>query len=98
MKTERLSGITVEYASDILMDSGSPRRTSDTGTFDFAQGRRGRPYPHSLCQMLFSCVADAPDGAGSVIAHQQRSVFSNCEPNWPSPDLPVISYKSGHKV
>src|SRR4051794_19038068 len=43
-------------------------------------------------------VSDAPDGAASVVAHQQRAVGGDCDADWPSPHLPGLRDEARQEV
>ena len=43
-------------------------------------------------------IADAPDGVRAIIRHQQRPVLGHGYADGPSPDVPIVDHKSGHKI
>jgi hypothetical protein len=50
----------------------------------------------ALQNSLFVC--HSPDGAVAVFTEQQRAVFRDSNPDWPTPDKKIARHETGNEI
>src|SRR5579885_436664 len=81
------------------LKSGRDARHPQKQFFAAERARRIFPLPTSHFPLpLFSFVRDAPDRAGTIVAHQKGSIFRDGDSDRPAPDFAIRSNEAGEEI